>query len=119
MREVLRQEGIEQGITHPDRCPAEPDDGRREPQLAAAEERAEACAREVLQTGFQHALGREGATGGPYERSTTTMIVIVIVIIAVLLLDHRVENVLRKPRLGAIPVGEPVDDSDGLGLAAA
>lgn len=36
-----------------------------------------------------------------------------------LLLDHRVQDILGEPRLGAVAVRQPVHDGDGLGLAAA
>lgn len=116
VRQVLRQEGVEERVAHPDGRPAEPHQARRQTQLAAAKQRSQTCAGELVEAGLQDALGgqrrhratatvpRRRGVGGPRDPS---------------FIDHGVEDSLGQPRFRPVAVCKPLHHRDGLGLSPA
>ncbi|KFZ25065.1 hypothetical protein V502_00444 [Pseudogymnoascus sp. VKM F-4520 (FW-2644)] len=100
-REILGQEGVEQGISHSNRSPAEPQKGSVDSEALVGEERSDALGGELL------SLALDNVHCGEF-----------LVWDLLYAASYRVENLLADPGLGLVLVGNTSDDGDGLALAA-
>ncbi|KFY94887.1 hypothetical protein V500_03012 [Pseudogymnoascus sp. VKM F-4518 (FW-2643)] len=100
-REILGQEGVEQGISHSNRSPAEPQKGSVDSEALVGEERSDALGGELLGLALNNVHRGELLVWDLLHAAS-----------------YRVENLLADPGLGLVLVGNTSDDGDGLALAA-
>lgn len=98
----MGEEGVEEGVSHSDSGPLEPEEDNGEAHLLVFEQGGDAVAGElaegVLDDFHGGHLGADNFLGFAADL---------------------VEDVFAEPGLGLVPVGDAVDDSDGFTLAAA